>query len=55
MLFIIKDRFFRTKEVGTISSLQIEISKADTNRNFKKAFLNYNPKTIICEAQAKEA
>ena len=58
MLFIIKYRFFRTKEVGTISSLYIEICTADkTTVNYKpntKWSFNLQPNTIICEAQAKK-
>ena len=48
-------RFFRTKEVGTISS----VSSRDTwggqkNKRELKGLFNLQPKTIICEAQAKK-
>ena len=40
----------------TISSILIEILRRTTTVNYKPTgFLIYNPKTIICEAQAKKA
>ena len=39
----------------TISSILIEILRRTTTVNYKpNGFLIYNPKTIICEAQAKK-
>ena len=59
MLFIIKYRFFRTKEVGTISSLYIEICTADkTTVNYKpntNGLLIYNPIQLFAKLKQLKA
>ena len=48
-------RFFRTNFVGTISSgVDRNIYNGQENKCELKGLLIYNPKTIICEAQAKK-